>query len=302
MHYSLFFTEGQFKKFKDRLVELNRYLKYFPIPTGKDKVESLPEEKLVEIVDQAKPLQYQRALLQSNYDPYSKTLAEYSQYIKRLEASNLIRKRLKDLEHGSGKSHGKGRHKRYKGGTSSESVLATRTTKKSVCSTCSKFHKGPCWNDPKNAHLRPNKKPRIGDNKKASKVLFTAEQFNYLVSRLHANKPNEKSKKRTVHYDDNSEDKSQSANLIQKLTESLAINNSSDSEVDAYLQTCYHIGRLNKRSKTTQHSTEVVVEIKDRNNELVPIRCLLNTGISSTILLKPFINAAKSYRQPSATM
>ena len=101
--------------------------------------------------------------------------------------------------------------------------------------TCSKFHNGPCWNDPKNAHLRPNKKPRTGDNKKANEVLFTAEQFNYLVSQLNANKPNKKSKKRTVRCDDESEDKSQSANLIQELTESLAINDSSDSEVDAYL-------------------------------------------------------------------
>ena len=50
------------------------------------------------------------------------------------------------------------------------------------------------------------------------------------------------------------------------------------------------------------YSTEIIVEIKNKNEEIVPIRCLLDTGTSSTILLKPFVNAAKSHKQPKATM
>ena len=114
MHYSLYFLEGQFKTFNERLMELNRYIKYFPIPADKKTIELLPKDELVEIVDRAKLLQYQCALLQANYDPYLKTLAEYSQYIECLKASNLIGKTLKDLEEGGNKSRREGKRKRSK--------------------------------------------------------------------------------------------------------------------------------------------------------------------------------------------
>ena len=133
-------------------------------------------------------MQYQCALLQANYDPYSKSLAEYSQYIEHLEASNLIGKTLKDLEEGGNKSHGEGKRKHNKG----ENAMDTSSTfnaKKTSCSTCGKFHKGACWKDPKNAHLRPNKKPKTGEHKKAGEIMISERQFNYLVSRLNVNNP-----------------------------------------------------------------------------------------------------------------
>ena len=76
MRFHLFFNEGSFKSFKDRLNELNRYLKHFPIPSGRTNVTSFSEDELVEIIDRSKPIQYQQALLMSNYDPYSKIIQE----------------------------------------------------------------------------------------------------------------------------------------------------------------------------------------------------------------------------------
>ena len=68
MHHHLFFLEGNFKKFKERLQELNHHLKCFPITEGRTKVDSLAEDELLEIIDRKKSPQYQQALLLVNYD------------------------------------------------------------------------------------------------------------------------------------------------------------------------------------------------------------------------------------------
>ena len=94
MRYHLYFAQGQFRDFKVRLLELNRYLKYFPVPENKKTITCLLDDKLIEIIDKAKPVPYQQALLMSNYDPYCKSMEEYSQYLEKLEASAKIDKVL----------------------------------------------------------------------------------------------------------------------------------------------------------------------------------------------------------------
>ncbi len=53
-----------------------------------------------------------------------------------------------------------------------------------------------------------------------------------------------------------------------------------------------------KKAKRSHLTPEVVVEIEDRNGDLVPIRALLDTGTTATILLKKFVRKgrAKSYK------
>ena len=70
--------------------QLNKYLKYFPVPLGKRNVQSLPEDNLIEIIDNAKPLEYHQQMLQNNYNPYSKSVEEFVQYIERMEVSTKI--------------------------------------------------------------------------------------------------------------------------------------------------------------------------------------------------------------------
>ena len=51
---------------------MNRYLvKYFPIPAGCNAVIVFEEDELIDIINQAKPIRYQQALLENNYDPYN---------------------------------------------------------------------------------------------------------------------------------------------------------------------------------------------------------------------------------------
>jgi hypothetical protein len=45
---------------------------------------------------------------------------------------------------------------------------------------------------------------------------------------------------------------------------------------------------MHQRQNTAQYSAEIIVEIVDSQNQVVPIRALLDTGTSETILLQPF--------------
>ena len=57
MRHHLYFTKTNFKAFELRLKEINRCLCYFPVPPGKNSVNILSDEELVEIIDQAKPVE-----------------------------------------------------------------------------------------------------------------------------------------------------------------------------------------------------------------------------------------------------
>ena len=85
-----------FNKFLEQLKQLNNYFPYFPIPSGRTTVEKLPDDQLLEIIDRAKPIEYQRAILQQNYDPYTATLEEFCRTIKNLEATQSL------LDYGQG--------------------------------------------------------------------------------------------------------------------------------------------------------------------------------------------------------
>ena len=60
----------------------------------------LNESELLEILDRAKPHEYQLDILASNYDPYSKSYQEFVEYLERLEVKAAIQKRLDEERKG----------------------------------------------------------------------------------------------------------------------------------------------------------------------------------------------------------
>ena len=58
-----------------------------------------------------------------------------------------------------------------------------------------------------------------------------------------------------------------------------------------------------KKHKTSHYIAEIIVEIKDRNDKVVPIRALLDTGTTSSIVLREFVRKgrAKSYKGQTTT-
>ena len=74
MRYHLKFNNMTVNEFKQRLLEMNEYLKFFPAPKGKNFTSTLTEEELVKIMDHPKRVEYQLDILTTDYDPYSKSL------------------------------------------------------------------------------------------------------------------------------------------------------------------------------------------------------------------------------------
>ena len=70
------------------MMEMNNYLRYFPIPDDRESCDPLPEDEIVEIIDRAKRIEWQRDLLSANIDPYSMSLDQYSQYLEKLEVKH----------------------------------------------------------------------------------------------------------------------------------------------------------------------------------------------------------------------
>ena len=58
-----------------------------------------------------------------------------------------------------------------------------------------------------------------------------------------------------------------------------------------------------KRMKVTHYSPEVIIESYDREGKLVPLRALLDSGTSSTLMLAKYINknSPKAYKSPVLT-
>ena len=145
MHCHLFFLERNIKKFKERLQELNRHLKHFPVPQGRTAVVSLAEDELLEIIDRAKPLQCQQALLLANCDPHSKSLNEYSQHLERLEASAKIEKALgNNNKSTSTASSSQKNDKKRKRSTENKNSTSNSAKGSPACKTCGRMHRGPC--------------------------------------------------------------------------------------------------------------------------------------------------------------
>ena len=94
------------------------------------------------------------------------------------------------------------------------------------------------------------------------------------------------------------------SNLFQNmnLPSSKDDNNSSNNSYPSYLHTCNAFSqptsRQAKHNKTEHLSAEVIVQIEDRHGELRPIRALLDTGTSSTIVLRNYVRKgrAKGYK------
>ena len=85
-----------------------------------------------------------------------------------------------------------------------------------------------------------------------------------------------------------------------------SLNTSSKNIEFIYINSDYSLDstREVKRVKRTHYSPEVVVEIYDQKGELCPIRALVDSGTTSTLLLKRYVNkvSPKAYKKPTHTL
>jgi hypothetical protein len=77
-------------------------------------------------------------------------------------------------------------------------------------------------------------------------------------------------------------------------------NSNSENEFDGYLDVPGYLlpffdrSSLNKKTKLAHYTAEIVVEILDKNGKLVPIRALLDTGTTSTLVLRDFVKKGRA--------
>ena len=300
MRNNLYLGDLKPDNFFKRVRKMNEYFKYFPV-VGDDDAQptELDEDEIICIVtgrNVKKPQWHIELMVQGKRPDDFATLdavQECYNYMYRVEQIRGNQLKRMGIDDAPSKTSSKERPKRKRDFGQREQLQE--------CKTCGKRHKGKCWEKAENAHLCPNftKKHRSSAIKEE---LFTLEQMNALVKQKMARKANNrKSKKRTIRYDESDKNDNMMANL--NISDG-SDNNTSDEDSDYF--SCYTFSernRLKKKTKTGHFTAEIIVEIEDRDGNLVPIRCLLDTGTTSTLVLRDFVRkgGAKIYKGKCTT-
>jgi hypothetical protein len=316
------------EKFRDQLVKINNYLEYFPIKSiGMPKPPNKPmdEDDLVDIMERGISIEWRARMMYNNQRSYAfETVDEAAEHYKSMwDADCLISHALglgKQNESNKGKGRGSN-NKRNRDGSSKHRSNRNENDNKSTggikqCTTCKKFHPGRCrYLDDKNKDdtKPPAKRFKGGGynkhrnkNEQSNVVTLDREKYEALMAiynktktKRGGKKPN---KRRVVDDDDSSLSSEDSLDHVLNV---ISGNDDSDS-VKHYVMPFYKnsdSGPALKKAKRRHFTAEIVVEIADRDGNIVPIRAPLDTGTSSTLLLKEFVKKgrASSYKGKRVT-
>jgi hypothetical protein len=277
--------------FRAELRRQNNFLKYFPIPNeGEGACESLQDDELVEIVDRAKRVEWQRDLLTANIDPYALTLDEYYRYLEKLEVKHNIdkalrhdKKRKSDQNDHDNSNNPNKRSKKDKKGSAHKGKGTFNREK--PCAHCDKMHKVPdneCWTLNKNKGSRPERKTFTP--KKETERMFTALQMEQITKALNAKAAKTKKAKRQVNFMSKSASEDESSSSESE---------SSSSNGKKVSHTMYAIRTTMQKPHDTKNqrlTTEFLITLVSPNNNSKPVRCLLDTGTTRSIVLKHYMS------------
>jgi hypothetical protein len=285
MRYDLFFEmkSGAAKAFKMRLLELNKYLTYFPIPEGRTNVTGFDEDELVEVIDRAKPTQYQVDLLKQKYVPYADSVDTYIDHLRDLENSNVVAQSINNSE----KSNGKEKENTDDEMKDTPDKGMKRPSKsRDKCETCGKFHKGKCWElekeeNTKSGKGKGSKSPSSKQRRKTSQDLsFTTDQVTFLLQAQKAMAKNEskgkgKKHKKPPQSDSDSED--DAAHLMRRMMRKRkkSIRNDSDSNSSDSDYIVCQLDNTRRTRRKLQHAIcEVIGDVTAEDNMCTALRVL----------------------------
>ena len=183
-------------------------------------------------------------------------------------------------------------------------------------------------NDDNRNHRNNDNRNSNNRNSNKQRMYMTNDQMSYMLKHAFkgmkkgviANKRKGRSSTRDDS-DDDDDDVDQTMNQFNELfssnkessdSESIYTNDynpisrSSLETKEAEVFNCYALNDSKqhaKKQKTQQLTTEIIVEITDRNGDLVPIRALVDTGTTATMLLRQFVapGTAKAYKGQATT-
>jgi hypothetical protein len=287
LRYHVFMIEMTLSDFRAELRRQNNFLRYFPIPNDRTSCESLPDDELVEIVDRAKRVEWQRDLLTANIDPYAMTLDDFYRYLEKLEVKYNIDKALRDKKRKSGLNDDDAtnkpnkRSKKDKKGSNAKGKQGNFTREK-PCVHCNKMHPVPddkCWSLDKNKDSRPE---RGTSPKKETERMFSALQMEQITKALKGKAARTKKPKRQVTY-----------NMKSETTSDEGSSSDSDSADNGKnVSTMYAIRTTQKsqNKKDERLTTELLITLVSPIKDSKPVRCLLDTGTTRSIVLKQFMS------------
>lgn len=301
-HYCFKTDDMSVRDFSRTLFEYNQYLEFFPYDEKKEhRPKPMPNDELADILNRAKPVRWHLDMLGANIDPYDFEFDAFQDYLERLEIKDSLeranKKRKAAEENDSDdKSSGKRKNKRKK---TSDSKDKKSTDKK--CKHCGKSgHKeANCW------ELEANKARRPKNWKSVKTSGFSTEELNTMIANLPIFKESKnKKKKRKVHYEKEDSESEEAANFINQLQSTTKSSNKSYSDCDSLyssfsveqssdsVEHMFHMG-FNPEGKDSQKRSkvqpELIVEVTDAEGQKRPIRALLDTGTTATILLRKFV-------------
>ena len=239
--------------------------------------------------------------MESNADPYDMDLQELVEYLERLE----IVENLRSFNKGTDRERNPKRKR-------NESKNSNEKGKRKPCKYCDKVHAGKCWFGPGGKHEGKKKTDGAKSSKKSAKQhTFTVEEFQELshaVLRLHQAKnggTKNKKKKRKITFQESDEDSSEdeASNMLTRMT--LAGPNSpvsttnkrkdyisyDDSNTHCYPITVDMMGkRPAKKLRKLARTSEIVVEISSGSGQVHRLKALLDSGTTSGIVLKKFVD------------
>ena len=324
MRHHLHTTGYTIREFAARLKKLNSYLPYFPLKKGRTGIQKkLDTDELVDILIRAKPQEMSIAMMRANIDPYGMEWDDIVDYLERLETSMALEKRDKNHSDGHDSSGNENRKKRKRGKKDSADGKNGKKSSR-YCTHCkNKTHNTEdCWFKDGNSKGKGKtdksntKKKPLGS--KETTYTFTAEQISALMANLPSHKTSTPAKKkRKIEYESDSTSSSDASNPAshfmnlahsknkRKVVDKDDTSTSSSNSECAYMAfRSSSTSNSNKKQKMHHYSPEIVVEIIDRKGKLQPIRALVDTGTTSTLLLKQYVNktSPKAYKSPQRTV
>jgi hypothetical protein len=323
MRQNLFLGDTMPSVFIEQLKRMNKLLKYFPradTSLTEDKI-LIEEEQLITIVHHAS-----HGIMQLQIQRSGKTINEFQTldalkvFFDQQHECDVLEKRLlhEDDNKKSDKSKRGRNHKKSKKSHDDNDDKAEKEDRKPSakpkCPICGKIghREDNCWSSGKNAKKREAASQSANPILKKSKyatttssattaALFTEEQVSVMMknvmSSLKEKYGGDKKPKRQVHFSDIDSDSDSNSSSDKKS------NNKKDipySLAYTYLfdRTRIMEAPMHQRQDVARYSAEIIVEIVDSTNNIVPIRALLDTGTSETIILKSYLssNTIRGYK------
>jgi hypothetical protein len=278
------------RNFSTRLRELNNYLPYFPREEGKVEPSKLFNGNLIQILNQAKPEEWQSVILGANIELYNFDLqgtVDYFEKLKVRQALEAQRCKVEKTDNPEFKTMGNWNKSENKQPTSKPQ---SSKYKKCAHCGCTNHATKDCWFSPENkGKPKPGKKNVSATDKN---VLVMQEHFNAILERL---PQNPKSGKRKVH-DFTPEDlDAEIVEMFSPKTTISMVDTKDDSDASSIYFGQHSIEILSfkddnnsKKKKQNHKTTEVVGKVIGTGKPGI-VCILLDTGASATIILKDAI-------------